>query len=143
MRYGRLASFADTLALLIEHDAPLASSVVLAADASGDQELSAAARRLEAEIQRGAGGATSATDSGLPPVLAWLLSGGMTQPNLVEALRRAADSYRARANRLEEQLRLYLPLGLILSLGCTSIVIYALTVFLPWYHLLYEMPFHT
>jgi type II secretory pathway component PulF len=110
MRYGRLAAFADTLALLIEHDAPLASS---------------------------------AAETGLPPVLAWLLSGDMAQANLVEALRRSADSYRARASRLEEQMRLYLPLGLILVLGCTSIVIYALTVFLPWYHLLYEIPSHT
>jgi len=142
-RYGRLAAFADTLALLIEHDAPLASSVVLAADASGDDELSAAARRLASNVNRGDAGASSAAETGLPPMLAWLLSGDMTQANLVEALRRSADSYRARASRLEEQLRLYLPLGLILCLGGASIVIYALTVFLPWYHLLYEIPSHT
>lgn len=143
MRYGRLAAFADTLALLIEHDAPLASSVVLAADASGDDELSAAARRLASNVNRGDAGPSSTAETGLPPVLAWLLSGDMTQGNLVEALRRSADSYRVRASRLEEQLRLYLPLGLIFVLGCTSIVIYALTVFLPWYHLLYEIPSHT
>ncbi|HEY2841249.1 MAG TPA: type II secretion system F family protein [Pirellulales bacterium] len=151
LHYGRLASFADVLALLIEHEAPLGQSVVLAADASGDRDLKSASRRLAEVIERGGGtasqqatdstaGPSSAATSGFPPVLAWLLSSNLTLPNLVDALRRAADAYRQRAAHLEGALRLYLPLGLILCVSCTSILLYALSVFLPWYHLLFEIP---
>ena len=144
LRYGRIATFADVLALLVEHDAPLAESMVLAADASGDAGLARGARSLAGEIQRGGNaGATLATAEGCPPLLAWLLSRGSTQPGLAESLRRTAESYRRRAVQLDDRLRLYLPLVLTLLIGGTAVVIYAVSVFLPWYDLLINYSGHS
>jgi general secretion pathway protein F len=140
IKYGQIATFADVLALLVEHEAPLGESIVLAADASGDRQLARGARTLASNIERGGNAdAVPATIEGCPPLLAWLLSRGSTQPGLAESLRRTAESYRRRAVQLDDRLRLYLPLVLTFLIGGTAVVVYALSVFVPWYDLLFNM----
>lgn len=140
IKYGQIATFADVLGLLVEHEVPLGESIVLAADASGDPQLARGARTLAQNIERGGrADAAQATIEGCPPLLAWLLSRGSTQPGLAEALRRTAESFRGRAVQLDDRLRLYLPLALTFLIGGTAVAVYALSVFVPWYDLLFSM----
>lgn len=140
LKYGQMAAFAEMLAMLVDHDVPLGESMVLAADASGDAALGRTARNMAFEIQRGRSfDADQAVAGGIPPMLAWLLVQESSQSALVEALRRIATTYHRRAAQLEDRLRLYLPLILVLCVGGTAVVAYALTVFLPWFDLLFEM----
>ncbi len=132
--------FADLLALLVEHDAPLGSSLVLAADATGDPGLCRAARSLAQQIDRGeTADVPSAAAAGCPAMLAWVVSRGGHQPFMVETLRRIAESYRRQAERLEDRLRIYLPLVLSVVVGGTAVVIYAISVLWPWYELMFDM----
>ena len=50
---GRLATFADVMALLVEQEVPLDEAVILAADSSGDQGLRDTSRELAEWIRRG------------------------------------------------------------------------------------------
>ena len=139
--YGRIATFADTLALLVEHDAPLGESIVLAADAAGDSRLREEARQLAAELERGGDAAAPRGKRGVfPPFLRWLLAGRANRPHLADTLRQTADSYRRRAERLDERLRIFLPVVLSLVIGGTAVVLYALSVMVPWYTMLVELP---
>jgi general secretion pathway protein F len=140
VKYGQMSAFAEMLAMLVDHDVPLGESMVLAADASGDAALGRTARTMAFEIQRGRSvDAEQAVAGGIPPMLAWLLVQGTSQSALVEALKRIAGSYHRRAAALDDRLRLYLPLVLVLCVGGTAVVAYALTLFLPWYDLLFEI----
>ncbi|HEY2828350.1 MAG TPA: type II secretion system F family protein [Pirellulales bacterium] len=141
--YSHLATFADLLALLIEHCTPLDEAIVLAADAGGDKRLKQSARQFAQLHAAGITpnlttvGATAASPiSGLPPLVSWLLIGGGTQPALVESLRNTSQTYQRRVQRLDDWLRLYLPLCLIVGIGGTAVVIYALTLLGPWYQML-------
>ena len=137
LHYGRIATFADMLALLIESGTPLGPSVVLAAESGGDQRLRQAAHEFANELQ---GGATSPAAphkfAGFPPLLNWLLAGGGNQTALAHSLRSTASSYRRRTLRLDEWLRLYLPLGLTIAIGGTAVVLYAVGMLGPWYQML-------
>ncbi|MDB5351527.1 MAG: type secretory pathway, component PulF [Planctomycetota bacterium] len=131
------AQFADWLALLVEHDVPWADAVTLAADATGDGRLSAAARRMAEESRRGQ--PTSSTvrrAGGFPPLLLWLMGVGRRQDTLVQALRHAADTYRRRSFRKAAMLRVTLPSILLILIGATTTLVYSLTLFLPWTTLL-------
>jgi general secretion pathway protein F len=148
---SRAASFADMLALLVEHQTPLGEAVVLAAEATGDPRLTLAAKQLAADISAGAApkgtvpfcSADSAKgDSPLaeiPPLLRWLIATGGSQATFAAALRDAADTYRRRAIRRADWLRLYLPMLLTLGIGGTVVVLYALSLFVPWTSMLYQL----
>lgn len=151
----RAAGFAETLALLIDHDVPLSEAMTLSAEASGDARLISAAKRLADEISAGIlsgrGSSTtaprettkrdvdSAESTALPPLMRWLIATGARQPALAKALRDAADTYRRRAVRRADWLRVRLPVILMLGIGGTVTVLYALALFVPWTSLLYEL----
>jgi general secretion pathway protein F len=137
MHYGRLATFSDMLALLIDSGAGLAQSVVLAADASGDQELRQVARQYAEDLENGALGKVPRDKlHALPPLLTWLLAGGGNQSALAHSLRSTAGAYRRRAVRLDEWFRLYLPIILTVAIGGTAVVLYAVSMLGPWYQML-------
>jgi type II secretory pathway component PulF len=152
--YSRLATFADLLALLIEHGTPLGEAVVLAADAGGDKRLRLSAREFARLVSAGvkpnfaapevnpqvSSGAESTKAvpqlSGFPPLVSSLLVGGGNQAALVVALRNMAEAYHRRVERLDDWLRMYLPLSLVIAIGGTAVMIYALTLLGPWYQML-------
>ena len=114
---GRLATFSDVLALLIDNSTPLDEAVVLAAEASGDRHLSGASLVLAEQIRRGNGGAD--LPPGVPPLLGWMLTSQTPPQHLVRSLRQAADSYRRRALRMGSWLTVYLPILLAAIIGGT------------------------
>ncbi len=142
-QYGRITTFADVLALLIEHQTPLDQSLVLAADSSGDARLSHACHRVAEEIERGGKGDSLRQElAAFPPLLGWLLANASQQPeNLVKALRDMAEAYRHRAKRLDTWLRIYLPMLLTVAIGGTAVFLYALALFIPWFNMLREAAF--
>jgi general secretion pathway protein F len=134
-RCSGLAAFADLLALMLQHEVPLDRALRLAGEASGDAQLRVSARQLADASRRGAVD-SAGTPAGFPPLIGWLLASGNAQPALAASLRHTAEAYRRRAERLDDWLRLYLPIGLTLAIGGTVVVFYALSVFVPWYGLL-------
>jgi general secretion pathway protein F len=139
---GRMATYADTLALMVEHDVPMNEAVTLAAGASGDRGLAAASGRLAACIERGE--SINGRDLGeAPPVLAWLLTGSRDKTTLISSLRRSADSYRRHADWMMRWLSLYLPIWLVAVIGGTVVVVYAVSVVGLWSRMLHDlsMPF--
>jgi len=137
---GRMATFAEVLALLIQEQAPLQQSVVLAAEAGGDRAMTRAAREIAERIQRGDVLASREDlPKGFPPLLGWLLLTGSRQPELSDALRRSAAVYRERAERAATWTAIYLPIAVTVVVGGTATLVCGLTVFLPIARLLYHL----
>jgi general secretion pathway protein F len=137
LRAGRLATFAETLALLLEQELPLAEALELACQSSGDHGLKTAGDELAQAIRRGQ--PLSRLPVGFPPLLGWMLMGGGQPGQLVTALRRLAETYRRRAAKLCAWLTIYLPMTL--SAGVCGLVVaaYVLLAMAPLYFLLYQM----
>ncbi len=134
---GRLATFAETLALLLEQQLPLAESLELACQSSGDHRLKLAGQELADALRRGE--PLRRLPPGFPPLLGWMLAGGGQPGQLVEALRRLAENYRRRAARLGVWLTIYLPI--LLSAGVCGLVVatYVLLTMVPFYYLLFQL----
>ena len=126
--------FADWLALLVEHEVPWPVAVRLAAEATGEPRLIASASAVADASERGEPLRKSAR--GLPPLLAWLMSRGGGEASLAASLRHAAATYRERAARKAAMLRATLPAALMIGLGASTALLYALTLFAPWTALL-------
>ncbi len=135
---GRMATLAETLALLVEHHVPLHEALLLAADASGDRRFREAVGPLAQRLQRGEVVA-SGDAAGMPPVLTWLLAARLEQPRMVSCLRRMADSYRRQAEWLSRWLSIYLPFWLTVSIGGTATLVYVLSVIGPWCRMMYDL----
>jgi len=137
LRAGRLATFAETLALLLEQELPLAEALELACQSSGDRGLKMAGDDLAQAIRRGQ--PVSRLPAGFPPLLGWMLMGGGQPGQLVAALRRLADNYRRRAARLGVWLTIYLPITLSAGVCGPVVATYVLLAMAPFYFLLYQM----
>lgn len=135
---GRMATLADTLALLIEHDVPYHEALLLAAGASGDRRFREAVVPLAQQMERGEL-ISSRNSAGSPPLLICLLAARLEQPRMVSYLRRSADSYRQQAEWLSRWLSIYLPFWLTVSIGGTATAVYVVSVIGPWYRMLYEL----
>jgi type II secretory pathway component PulF len=138
MHNGRMSTFSDTLALLLEHEVPLHESLPLAADACGDPGLRVACLRQADRIGRGES-SVAADMVEAPPILAWLLTEVRDEKILISALRRLAESYRRHAKWMVRWLSLYLPILLMAVIGGTIVCAYGLIVIGPWARLLYEL----
>lgn len=135
---GRMATWAETLALLVEHHVPFHEALLLAADASGDRRFRDAVVPLAQRLERGEV-VTFADAAAAPPWLAWLLAARLEQPRLVSCLRHSADSYRRQAEWLSRWLSVYLPFWLTVSIGGTATAVYVLSVIGPWCRMMYDL----
>lgn len=140
LRDSRTATFAENLALLIEHETPLPEALVLAADASGDRAAAGAAEGLAARLRAGE---TVAPDdealSAFPPLLGWLMAVGGEPATLSQSLSEMADRYRDRALRSAQWLTVYLPIAITAVVGGTITLLQALAVFVPLIKLFIEL----
>ena len=108
LRLSQTAVFVEVLQLLVENHLPLDQAVTLAAEAAGDSRLVESAEDFAAAVRRGEPGC-AANLPGLPPLLRWLIAGGLRNDTLLPALRHAADDYRRRAQYQAELSRVMLP----------------------------------
>lgn len=137
LHLGRMAMFADVLALMIDQQVPLDEAVTLAGESSGDRMLTQATRTL-AEQVRGGGRQLQQT-SGVPPLLAWLITSGTRAEHLAHSLRQTADSYRRRALNLGTWLTVYLPILLSAGMGGLVALFFTLVIMLPFCNLLFRL----
>ena len=73
IREGRLATFTEVLALLIEQQLPLTEAIALAADSTGDPRLRAAGKTFTDRLRSGE---VRTIPAGIPPLMGWLLLSG-------------------------------------------------------------------
>ena len=137
----RVATFCELLGLLVKHQVPLAESVILAADASGDWQIRVEADDLAQRIRRGQQPESPARcpRAAIPPLLAWTLASDRPAVDLPAALSYAADTYYRRAEHLSDWTQLYLPIILTLGIGGTATILYGVLVMGPWFHFLYQL----
>jgi type II secretory pathway component PulF len=135
---SRTALFAETLALLVENDVPLPEALPLAGETAGDARLASAARQVAEWVGGGQLGSPPEPPGrrGLPPLVLWPIVSRQPQAMLLPALRRAAETYRRRAERHAGALRVYLPVVLTLCAGGGITVAYALAVMWPYFTIL-------
>ncbi len=139
-RYGCLATFAEVLSLLVEHDTPLPEALRLAADSSGDRHLQRSGRSAAEAVERGASLADATREAPALPAFVGLSSFAASgQSALVRTAWQAAETYRRRAQRLADSLRLSLPVVFTLAIGATVTIGYALVIFWPWFRTLRDL----
>jgi type II secretory pathway component PulF len=137
---GRMATFAELLGLLDEHRVPLPQAIVLAADASGDRNMSRGARVIAERVERGER-VTRREDlpSSFPPLLGWSLLAQMGQGSLQRTLATSAAMYRQRAVDAARWAALYMPIFLTVGVGGTAVVVEVLLVFVPFVNLMKQL----
>lgn len=134
------AQFADWMALLIERDVPWAESVTLAAQATGDPRLVKSAAAIAQASHEGKLPAESARGAkGIPPLLIWMMGQGGDQVAVASALRSAALTYRRRAMRHAQTLKVALPALLTVVFGALATLIYVMALYGPWTAMLKAM----
>ena len=126
------SSFADLMAILIEHKLPYPEALRLAGEASCDPSLAESSRKLADAISKGQSPSEALQGkSAFPPLLRWVLAGSTKQGDFVQSLRVMSARYRGQAQRESEKIRLFLPMILLLGLGTSVTFLYCLALFLP------------
>jgi general secretion pathway protein F len=129
-RASRLSSLADLLALLIGHGVPLPEAVELASSAVGSPALARSGQQLAEQLRRGE--TIRTPPAGFPPLLAWTIAGGQSQPRLVSTLLRTAQVYGDEVSRRSEWLAIYIPLIVTLVICGGAVFCYGVLTLGPW-----------
>ena len=159
----RRANFCDLLAMLLDHQVPLPDAALLAAEAAGDGYLQRVATKIATGVSAGYSLADCLASEEtpplsfawlpsvrrirlllwlfrrgreLPPFISWMLICGERQGTLISTLRQVAEVLRQRAASDSDWLRIMLPTLLVVGVGGTAVLTYALAVFVPMSQLL-------
>jgi general secretion pathway protein F len=128
----RCATLAEVLALLVSNGVPWREGLPLAAGVTGDPRLQQAADALAtAADKKNPIDATMPGRRELPPFLGWALTQNRDEAGVAESLRLAANTYRLRAQRRTERIRVVLPILACTLVGGGVTLLYALSLFLP------------
>lgn len=134
-RIGRdfqYATFAELLALLMEHEVPLTEGLRLSADATGHSLLRGAAHRFADVVERGGPiGETDQSRTAFPPFLYWVLWQASRGAGPARLLRHAAAIYRRRAINRTNWFKVTFPVVAAVVIGGGVTALYALTLFGP------------
>ncbi len=130
----KTANFAELLALLLRHKVPYSTAIELAAKSTGDARMTRAAMQLAQAADHGeplAAAIKGVDRRAMLPMLRWVLSSGQEQGSIVTALESLAKVYRERAHFQTEKLSVLLPTVLMIAIGASATIFYALTLFMP------------
>ena len=136
------ANFCELLALLLEHQVTYPEALMLAAESTGNSRLVRGARVLAEAISRGQAvpEALATIDrKTFLPMLRWVLATGQEQGSLSARLRNLAEHYRKRGKYLAEKLSVFLPTILMVAIGASATLFYALALFIPIINLLSQL----
>ena len=131
-----LSVLLDHLALLIEHQVPLAEATALAGNAIAWPPLARAVQSLAQRMSRGETRLT--VEPPLPPVVGWLLQSAVAG-KLPQALRREAEHYRRRSDRRQRWFTLYFPMLSTLAVGVICLVVLVFINLAPLVNLYYQL----
>jgi type II secretory pathway component PulF len=136
--HQRLATFAESLAVLLEAQTPFGEALTLAAGAAGDPRLTQAARELAADVSTPM--AVGSHDGRvLPPFLRWAILSSEPTVERPRALRMAASIYHDAAEQSAGRLRVLAPALACLIIGGGAVLLYGLSVFIPVIDLYYGL----
>jgi general secretion pathway protein F len=128
----RRGNMAELLALLVEHEIPLHEGLRLASQATGDRRLTQAAQKTADATERGQQLSADAPElAGFPPFLRWGLTNASDAEGMARTLRLAAETYRQRAQRRIDWLRVTFPVLAVVFIGGGVTLLYCLSVFVP------------
>jgi type II secretory pathway component PulF len=144
-RWSQAAMFADLLLLLVERGLPLDESLRLAADATDNPRFRDRAARLSQEIRDGRAlqirghepGDTGRSD--FPLLIRLAMHHKSDRGLLVGSLRQASTIYRERAVRAAEWYAEYFPILMVVGIGGTLTITFALLVLWPYAATLNEL----
>ena len=126
---SRQAIFFDCLALMIRNEVPLHEAIQLSSAATGNPKFAKAGQQWSESLARG-----EKVDFPLElsPLGKWLVQGNNQSESFARWLQLSATRYHREATRLSEWLSSALPVFLTLCIGGSAVLIYALSLFLPW-----------
>ncbi|MCA9024724.1 MAG: type II secretion system F family protein [Planctomycetaceae bacterium] len=136
-RDAALSRFARVMTVLVDHDVPLPEACRLSGEATGRESLRQVGDHLAQHIEAGQSlEAAVKQEPQLPAFLGWLMSVGEQQGALPASLKQATDVYEQRALAKLDWFRRIVPPTIVLLVGGTITLIYALSLFLPMTQLL-------
>jgi len=140
VRYAQWATFAELMQLLVEHRVGAHEAIVLAGQATGDRAIIRAAHRVAGRLQSGESlDASVREESVFPPMLRWIIGTAQQQGGLSTVLGHATEYYRRISQHRADWFRTCVPAMLILFLGGTITMAYALMLFVPMTELLNQL----
>lgn len=134
--HQRCANFATTLASLLQNDAPFDEALLLAANASGEPDLSRAARSIVNRLQLDQPPDGSEEEFRIPPFLRWALLQSEQIMERDRALQIAASIYQDSARRHADFLRVVVPVMAMVIIGGGVTLLYGLALFEPFVEML-------
>jgi general secretion pathway protein F len=129
-RASRYASLTELIGLLVANDVPLPQAVELASAAVGSSRIAAGGKELAQRLARGE--PVHDAPPGFPPLVAWMIAAGHSQPQLLRSLSRTAEVYRDEVARRSQWLAFYAPLVLTIVFAGGFVCIYAALTLGPW-----------
>ncbi len=137
---ARWASFAETLAVLEQSGVPVNEAVPLAACACGDARLQEAGTAAATDLEKGKRTSDdSAAAQRFPPFLRWAMLDSGATIGRARALEMAGRVYRDSAERRAARSRIVTPMVVVVLLGGSVTLLYALAVFVPVIDLLWAL----
>lgn len=138
--YYRYGNFSELMSLLIQQNIPFAESIVLAAEATGDDQLVKSANLMaERHLMSLPETGDTTKEYGWPPLLTWLLTTKNHQGELSLALKNAADMYRRKAANYTRWFRVLFPIFTGTIIGGGTVLCYSLVLFLPFSDMLKQL----
>ncbi len=125
------STFTEVLSMLIAHKTPMAESLKLAAESTGNQNIIQSVSDLTAELELGKSLDDIPNDKRLPEYLWFLITQGYRESTFSDSLKRAANMYRTRALDRSESIQFKFPIYTTVLIGGTTVLIYALCLFIP------------
>ncbi len=136
-RLSSIALFLDLLAVLLESRVPLERSLVLAGALCDDESIMGDAGSLSESVGQQSDG-FSRSLSVLPARLGWLLAAADDPGRLANELKMLAREYSMRADASLERVRVWLPIGVLVGIGGSSVLVVVWTVLVPYIRILRE-----
>lgn len=140
MIYWQWSNFCDLLATLLEHQIPLPTALLLAAEATGNAVIHRQMADVAEDLKTGRSMADCLRDrSQIPAFLRWSLATAQDPATFQSGLRQGIALYRGRANFRAEAIKLWLPPIVLLVIGGGTVLVYALSMFWPLTMLFWQL----
>ncbi len=132
LRRARLASYADLLGILVEHEVPLPDAFHLAGAAASDPLAVFASRHVEEALRSGRSLVEALQGRReFPKALAWMIGMGERRGKLAPTLRSEAERYRRQAQQRARLLSSLLPPLFLIVTAVLIIAIFGIAIFWP------------
>ena len=125
------ATFAEVLALLVDHKVPMHESLKLAAETTGDKKIIHSIIGMTNEIELGKPMHIMNEKHQISPYLWYLITHGYRESTFSDSLNNAAEMFRTRAIDRSEDLQKAFPIFTTILIGGTVVLMYGLCLFIP------------